>query len=243
MSAAPTTAEALGEGLVHYRNAFLPTVRCEDHGEAEVPVKLYEGDGATDVPEFDEVAQSAMTLRDFVALQSGRHQVKLALPCESCTIGVQIGRENQRLLVDAFGDTLAGQEIEMRNFRISAARWSFPEHVDSGNQLVAHLEGTKRWWWRRPDGSEGSVDVHAGDVLFLPIGVPHRTRNLSEACIITSVGWSERSGARRRLRELCTQLYPGRVASIAAGCDEFDYDGAPDRGIKRGREEARDAPL
>ena len=51
-----------------------------------------------------------------------------------------------------------------------------PTHSHDNEQLTYILEGTLRFWLG--DGESDPIDVHAGEVLHIPSGVPHRAEAL-----------------------------------------------------------------
>jgi quercetin dioxygenase-like cupin family protein len=51
-----------------------------------------------------------------------------------------------------------------------------PMHAHDNEQLTYILEGTLRFWLG--DDESDPVDVHAGEVLHIPSGVPHRAEAL-----------------------------------------------------------------
>ena len=51
-----------------------------------------------------------------------------------------------------------------------------PRHSHDNEQLTYILEGTLRFWLG--DDESEQIDVHAGEVLHIPSGVPHRAEAL-----------------------------------------------------------------
>ena len=51
-----------------------------------------------------------------------------------------------------------------------------PTHSHDNEQLTYILEGTLRFWLG--DDESEQIDVHAGEVLHIPSGVPHRAEAL-----------------------------------------------------------------
>jgi quercetin dioxygenase-like cupin family protein len=53
-----------------------------------------------------------------------------------------------------------------------------PRHEHENEQLTYILEGTLRFWLGEDDSQ--MVDVHAGEVLHIPSGLPHRAEALEQ---------------------------------------------------------------
>lgn len=214
----PTKRVAAGSRPILFKSIF----KAPDLGKyynVVLPVKIYEGDCVTDDPEFEEYGQEKMTLGKFVDANNPFRQIKLAFPCEELAMGREINQFARE--IEKKFTFLSKKLHQFRNFRISTKSWRFPQHIDPGNQLVLHLSGSKRWWLKNEDGTEDTYICEAGDVLYVPIGMPHRTENLSEMCCITNIGWSYPTDNLPYYATKTRKMYPRRAFNVDAGNDLF----------------------
>ena len=202
-----------------FKRVFETDFHLKKHENTNLPVKLYSGDPFTDFPEFEEYEQQTMTMCDFIAMNSCVHQIKLRLPCTQLHIATEID-SILRNAEEAFAFPYE-RTHNSRNFRISTMNWRFPEHTDPGNQLVFHLHGEKQWRWKNPDGTHFSCVAEEGDVVFLPIGVPHSTNNLSEVCVIANIAWCYPHDDYETHNKASIMKYPIRAANVKNRCDWY----------------------
>lgn len=198
------------------RNCFKPLHIPTGDLDTTVPVKVYAGDNETDSPEFEETEVRHTSLADFLATSRGAsEQVKFMLPCEALQLSEQATRAIKDV-VDRHPFEPGVRKRVTTNMRISTRDWRFPTHTDPGNQLVLHLVGSKRW----SSGAE-SVDVHAGDVLYLPIELPHSTRNLSDVCVIANYTWAYETDDYAAAEARSRHKYTQRTANLSRHGDQF----------------------
>lgn len=214
---------AAGDRPILFKSVFDPP-NMTKYNSVKLPVKVYRGNCETDDPEFEEFRQEEMSLSEFVNANSPFRQIKLAFPCDELPMGRELDQFARE--VEKKFTFVSKQLRQFRNFRISTQSWRFPQHLDPGNQLVLHLSGTKRWWLKNPQGAEEEYVCRPGDVLYVPIGRPHRTENLSPMCCITNIGWSYVTDNYPYYERLTRALYPIRADNVDNRRDYYHKKGS-----------------
>ena len=193
-----------------YENFFEPYQIKQTSLETIVSVKVYDGNNATNIPEFEESHQILLPLSDVVNSSSDRIQFKV-----DCDFSVNELFPNLIELMCSTHEKLSSMiflaNYMTMNVRISGANWRFPEHFDTYDQLILHHFGSKFW---KVDGKW--IQCDAGDVLYIPAGVLHKTINNS-AAMISNIGLH--STQTNELTKLFDVKYPKRTDKIKKKSD------------------------
>ena len=175
-----------------------------------LPLKHYAGDPVHNEPEFEEDSQGETTLNAFLRKPElwRTNQVKLQLNDESLWFEFDF-LDIATLLLEEYGITDVPLDCTV-NWRISGRNWRFPRHFDCVHQYIVHLYGQKKWLL-----DDQEAVLKAGDILFLPMGTHHATRNI-ENCLIVNFQYVPEGmeDENERLRAKFEELFPKRVQNI-----------------------------
>ena len=162
-------------------NIGISDLKRKSHCDKLWSVKIYNKTSEFEIDHFTVGAEISVYLPQFYILDSRINTIRedLLRTPELYYLHEQMQEEALK-----FGFTA---KCLLSIIRISGPLWKFPYHCDKIDQLVFHLEGIKRWWWRDDAGIEQSIVARPGDVIFLPAGLYHRTEN-DNATIICNYG-------------------------------------------------------
>ena len=149
-------------------------------------VKVFSGDFETDNPEFHETHRISASVFDVCKhLDSRFHMIKVDLIVTLNTLFTRLYRDVTNT-VKSLG---LRHQCCMCVLRISGEKWKFPWHFDAGHQVVLHLQGVKKWFWKSNENSPVSViTASAGDIVMIPAGVWHATENITSS-VCVNYGW------------------------------------------------------
>lgn len=176
------------------------------YGHCIFPTKVFAGDCVTDTPEFHEVRRVDASIADVcTTLDSSTHMIKIDLLGSTDPLLQRLYNRARAVFERTeFGD----RPCCMCVFRVSGRSWKFPMHFDCGHQIVLHVQGSKRWYWKCSAISPVQTFIAtAGDVVYIPAGVWHATENLT-ATVIVNYGW--RAEQSHVLTQTFASVYPRR---------------------------------
>ncbi len=175
-----------------------------------LPMKHYAGNYENNQPEFEEDSQNEIKIDKFLRRPElwRRNQVKLQLNDESLWFEFDF-LDIAALLLEEHGITDVPSDCCV-NWRISGKKWRFPKHFDCVHQYIVHLFGKKKWLL-----DDQETVLGPGDVLFLPMGTHHATKN-EEDCLIMNLQYIPKGmeDENKRLRAKFEETFPKRVQNI-----------------------------
>lgn len=168
-------------------------------------VKVFSGDCINDTPEFCEVHRIRAKVADVCKLlDSSTHMIKINI--ETHPVFRHLGLlAHEKAKEVGYGDCPCCMCV----LRVSGSRWKFPFHFDSGSQLVLHLQGIKKWYWKENANALETKMYMAspGDIIHIPAGIWHATENVTES-VIVNYGW--RTSDSSYLKNCFSSQYPYR---------------------------------
>ena len=185
----------------------------QKYGQRVFTVKVFSGDATNDNPEFSEHARLSASIDDFLHMDSCCHMIKVDIRHTNDSLLSNLFRIIRR---EARKLNVPDDACNMAVLRITGANWRFPSHFDTGHQIVVHLQGEKTWYWI-VDGEQHCVTARPGDVLVIPAGVWHATRNETTS-VMLNYGWV--CPETRALAQIFAQHYPNRVHVVRTHGDK-----------------------
>ena len=143
----------------------------KDHVDKMWCVKVYQGYPEESMEHFQVGTQIHVLMSNFSALDSKVYTIRENL---LRTPDLYYLRDALQEKARAFNVT---KKCLLADIRVSGPSWKFPYHCDQIDQLVFHVRGCKIWYWRDTFGNEKNLVAYEGDVIFVPAGVYHRTKN------------------------------------------------------------------